>query len=286
MSPMSTSRRFLAVGLTAVSLVSPIAVHQASATDEGDSSVVVESTGDQSNAITLPPTAALGQAASSITTVELAITADAAPIELAIQVDLSSAIDEVSDDGGYVAVTTIDQVQLVNAPEGVDGSALGYDALAGARFQQTFDPTGRIVATEVLDAESLSDAARLAAEGFTGNLQSAQFVYPAEVVGVGAKWSAELEIAAEGFTIPATYHYELTDVSDGRYTIAVSYDTAFDTTIQEIPATGTVTGLGTVTGSIDNPLDLSVTLGQTIDASSGGVDLNVVVGIDVQSTGG
>jgi len=47
--------------------------------------------------------------------------------------------------------------------------------------------------------------------------------------------------------------------------------------------TGTVTGLGTVVGSVDNPLAMSVTLGQTIDATSGGVAVSVIVGIDVQA---
>lgn len=287
----STDRRLVAAGITIASLVAPGGFDDASAGDDGDSAVAVDSTGDQTNAIMLPPAASVGQAANSITTIELSITAQGGPpIDLAIQVDLRTEVDEVGEvgelgqDGGYMAVTTIDQVQLVDAPHGVDSAALGYADLAGARFQQTFDRTGRMVSTELLDAASLSAPARSAAEGFTGNLQSAQFVYPSEAVGVGAKWSAELEIATEGLSIPVTYNYELTDVSTDRYTIAVSYRSTFETTIQGSPVAGTVAGLGTVSGSVDNPLDVSVTLGQTIDATSGGTVLNVVVGIDVASS--
>jgi len=267
------------------SLIAPVGVDGTSASgDEGGSPVVVESAGDQATATILPPAAVVGQAAGSVTTIHLSITAQGSPIDLAIRVDLRAAVSQVAPDGGYTAVTTIDRIQLFEAPEGVDRAALGYEELAGARFQQTFDRAGQVLSTELLAAESLSDAARSAAQGFTGNLQSAQFVYPAEPVGVGAKWSAELEITTEGLTLPATYHYELTDVSDGRYTVTVSYRSTIETTIQGAPVSGTVAGLGSVSGSIDNPLDVSVTLGQTIDATTGGTVLNVAIGIDVQSS--
>ncbi len=100
----------------------------------------------------------------------------------------------------------------------------------------------------------------------------------------GAKWSADLANVAQGVTIPTTYTSEVTDVSDGRYTIAVSYDTSFDTTIEGSAATGTISGSGSTVGSADSPLDVSFTVDQTMAASSGGVDIDVVVGIDVLAT--
>lgn len=284
MSAMRTSRRIAATAIAAASLIAPIGALEASATGEDDSNVVVESTGDQTNAITLPPPAAVGERAVSATSFDLVISADDFEIALALQLDMTSEVTELTADGGYVAITTIDHVELTEAPTTVDVSALGYDGLAGAQFQQTFDASGKTMSTELLNADQLGEAARSAAEGFTGNLQSAQFVYPDEPVGVGARWTADLEIATEGFAIPTTYAYELTAITDGRYTIAVSYESEFDTTIEGQQASGDVTGLGTVVGSVDNPLDVSVTLDQTIDATSGGVDVSVVIGIGVAAT--
>lgn len=285
MSRLRTSRRIVASAIAAASLLAPVLVRDALATGEGDSGVVVESAGDQSNSITLPPAAAVGQRAVSVTTFDVSIVATGIQLDLAIRLDMKSEITELTADGGYVAVTTIDEVELTEVPPGVDVSTLGYDAVTGVQFQQTIDARGKTLSTELLDAESLTDAARAAAEGFTGNLQSAQFVYPSEPVGPGAKWTAELEVATEGFAVPATYMYEITEIADGRYTIAVSYESTFDTTIEGQAATGTVTGLGSVAGSVDNPLAMSVTLGQTIDATSGGVVVSVIVGIDVEATG-
>lgn len=283
MSTLRTSRRIVAAVLSAAALIAPICVGSASATGEGDSGVVVESTGDQSNAVTLPPVAVVGQSATSATTIELSIAASG-QIDVAIRMDTTVAVTELSPDGGYVAVTTINHIELTNAPPGVDIASLGYESLPGAQFAQAFDANGKLISTELLNADTLSDAARQAAEGFTGNLQSAQFVYPDVPVGVGAKWSADLSVATEGFAIPTTYRYELTGIADGRYTIAVSYNSTFDTTIEGAVATGTVTGAGSVVGSVANPLDLSVTLDQTIDATSGGESISVVVGIDVVAT--
>jgi hypothetical protein len=283
MSPPRLSLRIVAAALSAVALCAPACV-RVSAAGDGDSGVVVQSTGDQSNAISLPPAAAVGQAAASVTTIELSIGASGQQIEVAIEMDTSVSVTELTDDGGYVAVTTVDQIQLTNAPEGVDAAALGYDTLPGAQFEQTFDAHGGVVSAEVLNPETLSDAARQTVEGFIENLQSAQFVYPDVPVGTGAKWSADLDIVTEGFTIPATYSYEITDITGGRYTIALSFDSSFDTTIDGTAATGTVTGTGTVVASVGNPLELSVTVDETIDATAGGVAVNVVIGVDVQAT--
>jgi len=274
MSTLRTSRRIVATTIAAASLTAPFWALTASATGDDDSNVIVESTGDQTN----------GQTATSVTTFDLAITAEGVDVVLSLRLDMTTEVTELTDDGGYVAVATIEQVELTEAPSGVDVSALGYDALGGAQFRQTFDASGKSMSTDLLNADELSDAARTAAEGFTGNLQSAQFVYPDEPVGVGARWTADLEIESEGFAIPTTYTYEITGITAGRYTIAVSYESAFDTTIEGQPASGDVTGLGTVDGSVDNPLDLSITLGQTIDATSGDIDMNVVIGIDVAAT--
>ncbi len=283
MSTLRTSGRIVAAAISAATFLSPVFAEEALATGEGDSGVVVESSVDQSNAIMLPPAAVVGQSAVSVTTFELSITATGVQVDLAIRLDMTSEVTELTAEGGYVAVTTIDKVELTQVPPGIDVSTLGYDALTGVQFQQTVDATGKTLSTELLNVESLTDATRASAEGFTGNLQSAQFVYPSEPVGLGAKWTAELEVATEGFAVPATYTYEITDIADGRYTIAVAYDSTFDTTIEGQAATGTLTGLGTVVGSVDNPLAISVTLGQTIDATSGGVAVSVIVGIDVQA---
>ena len=84
MSTLRTSGRIVAAAISAATLLSPVLAQEALATGEDDSGVVVESSGDQSNAIMLPPAAVVGQSAVSVTTFELSITATG------VQVDLGS----------------------------------------------------------------------------------------------------------------------------------------------------------------------------------------------------
>ena len=283
MSTPSLCRRLaLAAGVTAASIAPSTAPVVASG-DDGDSAVVIESTGDPATAIVLPPVAIVGQAASSSATIDFSIAAGGRQVELAAEMDLSASVIEVGADGRYVTELTIERLELTTAPAEVDPATLGYDDLAGVQFQQTFEPGGRLLSTELLNAEELSAAARASAEGFTSNLQTAQFVYPTEAVGIGAAWTAELQLATDGFAIPTSYRFEVTDIAGGRYTLAIGYQSAFDTTVDGTATTGTVSGLGTASASLDNPLDVLVDLGQTINASTRDADLTVTLGLTITS---
>ena len=98
-----------------------------------------------------------------------------------------------------------------------------------------------------------TDEQRGAFASVVGNLQGAQTVYPDEPVGVGARWNVEQAVSGDSFPVTASYHYELTAIDDGRYTIAVSYSSTFDTVVDGVAAAGTVSGLGSINGSVGEP---------------------------------
>jgi hypothetical protein len=277
-SPRPYRRLVMVAGVTAA-FAAPLGAPASAAPSGGDADgeIVVETTGDDASAVLLPPAAAVGQAARTSATIGVSLSADGREVDLAVDIELASTITEVAADGGYRAVVTMERIELTDPPAGVDPASLGYDDLAGVRFAQTVDGAGRITGTELLDAGALSEEARNAADGFAAYLRTAQFAFPGEPVGIGAAWTTELEIATEGFAVPASYRFELTDVADGRYELAVSYRSEFETTIDGVDTAGTVVGLGLASGSLDNPLDVTLDVGQTIDATTDAVALGVAV---------
>ena len=277
MSSPTLIRRFaLGAGVLAMPLGAPPA---SAPPAPGDNSVVVESRGDGSTALVLPPRAEVGQTASSTASIDITIEAEGQTVDVAIEFRITSTVTGVAADGEYTVVVTIDEIALTEAPAAADPSTLGYGELTGLQLEQRFDRAGRILATELLDADELSDQMRATAEGFASNLRTAQFAYPSEPVGIGAVWTTELDIASQGFAIPAAYRFEVTDITDGRYTLTIAYRSEFETSADGVDATGTVSGLGIASGSVENPLDISVDLGQTIQASAAGEDLSVSISV-------
>jgi hypothetical protein len=91
-------------------------------------------------------------------------------------------------------------------------------------------------------------------------------------------------VSGDSFPVVAEYQYALTAVEGDRYTISVSYSAAFDTIVDGVPTVGTVSGLGSVTGSVDDPLDTSYRLGQTTEGTAGGNTVHVEVTVTMEST--
>jgi hypothetical protein len=275
-------------GLAVASVLAcvPLAVATGPAVASGDdgSEAVVESAGDVANAIELPPAATVGQHATSVTRIDVGITAGASEIGLGVELHASTEVVDVGADGGYVTRSTYDDIVLTSGDAATGATA--FDALAGVEFWQMIEGSGRVTSVAPVDRDALTDEQRSAFASVVGNLQGAQTVYPDVPVGLGARWDVEQPVAGDSFPVTAAYHYELTAIEDGRFTIAVSYSSSFDTVVDGVAAAGTVSGLGSIHGSVDNPLDMTYTLGQATHSIAGGTTVDVAVTVTTESNPG
>jgi hypothetical protein len=159
-----------------------------------------------------------------------------------------------------------------------------FDLLTGVAYREIIEADGFVRSLEPLEPGTLSGEQQLALASVADTLRGVQAVYPDQPVGLGARWSVEQPVAASSFPVTATYHYQLTAIGPRRFTVSVAYSSEFDATIEGMAATGTVRGLGSIDGSIDNPLDVSFVLGQTTDSTAGGRPLHVAVTVSRHST--
>ena len=246
------------------------------------SGAVIETTGDAATAISLPPAPTVGGRAGTATDIEVTITAGSAAFDLGLRIHSSTNVDEVDEDGQYVTSSTFEELAITSGADRIDPAA--FDVLTGMTFRQTFAPDGRLIAVEPVDPAEPTNAQLVAFASITGNLQGAQMIYPDEPVGVGARWTVEQAVSGDSFPVVAEYQYALTAVEGGRYTMSVSYTAAFDTVVDGVPTAGIVSGLGSVTGSVDDPLDVSYRLGQTTEGTAGGNTVQVEVTVTMEST--
>ena len=112
-------------------------------------------------------------------------------------------------------------------------------------------------------------------------------MFPAEPIGPGATWTADLVTANQGVEIPVTYRYTLTDVSNGRYTIDATFDSDFEVSQDGFTWTGHMSGSGSTTGAVGNPLDMSLSFQVAMDMQSeiedGDMSMSIDMNIDVLS---
>jgi hypothetical protein len=208
---------------------------------------------------------------------------DEASIGLTMAV--TSEVTEVLSDGGFVALTSIDGVEATELPDGTDPSTVPCVGVSGLQLEQTFDAAGNTSSVQPVDT-GLDTAALECVEEFTSTQTQSTVVFPAEPIGPGASWTADLVFRNQRIEIPVTYHYALVHVADGRYTIDVTLEFDVDVSRNRLPATGTLSGSGTVSGAIDNPMDVATSFEMTMDLTSsmGGRDLTMSIDITTHTT--
>ncbi|CAN5714856.1 hypothetical protein BH24ACT5_BH24ACT5_07540 [soil metagenome] len=248
---------------------------------------VVESLGDPATAIVLPPAPQVGQTARNALAIVIDLSVDSESVQVGFDATVDAEITGVTPEGGYTMQTTIVEMQLTDSSEGVDASDFDLAALVGLQYEQVFSASGAVESTTIVGLESMdADTASLAQE-FVESSQTVVVSYPTEAIGVGAKWSSEVMVDGDGFSIPVTYQLELTDITDGRFTVTITYSSDIDLDVEGTNMTGTVSGGGTVTGSVDNILDQALDLNQdmTVNVGSGddAMDMTMVVEIDSTS---
>jgi hypothetical protein len=283
---MSSTRSNRRLALASMLIGASLATLSGSAAASGDEppGAVVETTGDPATAITLPPAPPVDARAQTVTDIGVGIAAGSSTLAFAVRLVSSVGIDDVTADGGYATTSTFDQVLLTSGADRIDPAA--FDVLTGMTFRQVFARNGRLTAVEPVGPEVPTNEQMLAFASITGNLKGSQTIYPDEAVGVGARWTVEQAVSGDSFPVTADYHYELTAIADGRYTASVSYTAAFDTVVDGVATTGTVSGLGSINGAVDDPLDVSYRLGQTTDGIAGANAIHVEVTVAVMSTRG
>jgi hypothetical protein len=251
--------------------------------------VVVESFGDQASAIALPGAARVGQVTRSRFALDMSMSttvggwSDEASIGLVMA--LTSEIVEVFPDGGYVVLVLLDSVEATELPEGTDPSTVPCLGVTGVRLEQTLDAAGNTASVEPVDT-GLDAAALACVEEFTSAQMQSTVVFPAEPIGPGASWTAEFVFQNQAAEIPVTYRYTLMDVGDARYTIDATLASVLDVARSRLSATGTMSGSGTLSGAVDNPMDISTSFEMTIELASrmGGRDLTMMTDIATNIT--
>lgn len=203
--------------------------------------------------VQLPAPAAVGQGTTTEAVIET--TVDGGPVSLHLVT--TSLVTAVRPNGAYTARSVIDSLEVTNAPASADVSSWGFRELQGATFNRTYASTGRPLnlATRSVGEQALVlDAVSMAYVGF-----------PTEPIRVGDSWTVEGRIASGGWTYDVAYHCRLAAVLDGSYSVDISYVDGFSYAVDNGSAEGTISGTGTLSGSLENPLVVSGRLNQTID---------------------
>lgn len=269
-TPRNLARLALAATAVAAAAAAVPAVASASG-DDGDFSIVVENTGDQSNAITLPPVAEVGQTAQNTVSMDMDMGVEGAGMStelgFGLEMVMTSEVTEVADDGSYAALTTLDSVSVVDLPDGVNEADIPCVGITGLEIDQTFDAAGNTMSMEPV-GDDFGSAESLCVDQLASTESQSAVVYPDEPVGPGASWSADIVAENQGMEIPVTYHYTLTEVSDGRFTVEASLDSDFEVDQDGVVGTGNMSGTGTFSGAVANPLDMSSTFGVALEMES------------------
>jgi hypothetical protein len=203
--------------------------------------------------IQLPAPAAVGQSAR--TQADIQTTIDGGQVTLRLVT--SSSITRVAGNGSYTAHSVIDAVEVMNAPASADVRSWGFDNLEGSSYDRTFSASGAPLTTpsRSVPAQSLIlDSVSMVSLGF-----------PAAPVALGDAWTVAGRISSDGMAFDVTYQCRLAALADGTYSVDVSYAEAFNASVDGVTSEGTISGTGTLSGSLANPLLLWGGLNQTIE---------------------
>lgn len=203
--------------------------------------------------VQLPAPAAIGQTVYSQAVIQTTIDGG----EVTLQLASSSSVTDVAGDGSYTARSVINAVEVTNAPASANVTSWGFDDLAGSAYDRAYAASGAPLTapSRSTGAESLVlDSVSLVSVGF-----------PAAPVAIGDSWTVDGRISSHGMTFDVTYQCRLAVVVDGTYSVDVSYAEGFSASVDGATSEGTISGTGTLSGSLANPLLLWGGVNQTID---------------------
>lgn len=203
--------------------------------------------------IQLPAAAEVGQQARTDATIQTTIDGGAVSLHLIT----SSAVTNVGGDGSYTAHSVIEAIEVTNAPASADVTSWGFDRVEGSSYDRAYAATGEPLtnAMRSVSAQSLVlDTVSMVSLGF-----------PSGPVVVGDSWTFDGRIASDGMTFDIAYQCRLAGVAGGAYSVDLSYADVFSVAVDDGVAEGTISGTGTLNGSLSNPLVIWGGINQTID---------------------
>ena len=262
----------------------------ATAADDDEVTVVVENAGDQANAITLPAPVQVGQRGQVTIGVAMDLDAEGVGMSTAVgvglQMTVTSVATEVTADGGHVSLVTLDNATVTELPEGASASEFPCVGVTGVQVEETYDAAGSSVSLEPVGSV-LGPAEQACVDQLVATQSQTTVVYPDVPVGPGASWSADIVVENQGIEVPVTYHYSLTDVSDGRFTIETTLDSDFEAEQDGYVWTGRMSGSGRSSGAVANAMDASssfkVNMAMASDIDGEEMTMSVDMSIDVVS---
>ena len=197
----------------------------------------------------------------------------------------STEVTAVGSDGSYTRRTTIDSLNVVAAPAGTDAQ-VGYDTLVGTTFDQQISANGTPVSSSL--SGGLSPEQQVLGQGILDAMNAMVVGFPSDPVSVGSSWTVPGQVGVATDTVLVTYQCRLTSVSGDSYTVEVSYAQDVPPDATQGTLSGTVSGSGTLKGSISNPLVVSGTMYQSVDGvlsdSAGATPVSGDVSITLTAT--
>ena len=169
----------------------------------------------------------------------------------------STRTTDASLDGAYTVVVT--PTELTNTSETPDGTSRDeFASLVGVPIQRWFGPDGLHFGSDVADEATATDDQRALINGLPVDSIS----LPATPVGVGATWSAPATFTIGPVTATAPAQYRLDALDGDRFTVTATMDVDLATIERDIYTesnTGRFTRTMTITGSVSNAADLTIT---------------------------
>ncbi len=258
--------RPLAGALLIVSSIAGLAMSAAAASPGALRSRALPAS-DSAAAASLPGPTSVGQTASLSAAISVATSGGfggpgGVDGSVGLMLTTSIAVTAVNPDGSYTRQTTIQSLNVVDAPAGADAK-LGYDTLVGTTFEQQISANGTPIDSSLGDG--LTGEQRVLGQGIVDAMDAMVIGFPSTPVSVGSSWTAPGRVGLATIVVPVTYQCRLTSISGDSYTVEVSYAQDVDANASAGTMSGTLSGSGTLNGSVSNPLVVAGTMYQSVD---------------------
>lgn len=212
--------------------------------------------------------AEVGQTAVQTITMDMEVSGDGQSLSMTIEMSADAEIIEVTEDGGYTMQQVITSIEQTAGDAAGQAGVDQMQPLVGVTMTQEIGADGTPGDVEL--AEGSPAEAAMLLEQFGTSISGSPLAFPEEAVAVGDDWENEVTTETGGVELTVVYHYELLELDDEAFTVAVEYSTDID----EAGATGTTSGEGTITGVRGQPLLIDSDIDTTTSVEGGGVELS------------
>ncbi|MDQ3312793.1 MAG: DUF6263 family protein, partial [Actinomycetota bacterium] len=228
--------------------------------------------GGQQQKYRLAPVYEEGQEATNTMDLTVSVSGAGQNISIGMQLVLDQVVASRSE-GASTVESMIREIEVVDAPDGAEETMRQkFEGVLGKTLVTEYDENGQQVGeTTLKDGGELPDSMR---ESVNANSQA---VFPTEEIGIGSRWSQVLTSESEGFDFDITTVYELKEVTDDEFVIAMSQDVPIDESVDGEDVSGDFTGTGEVRVSRTNPLLLTSDYTSDMSVTADGDDIELAI---------